>query len=151
MNTNRINKPNIFYRAGYKAQLAEEYSIMTGIRGWTVRHEFFEIEETGLMTIRRGYCWDFATKALDTRNFLRGSLVHDVGCQAIKEGILPWEAKEAVDKELVKICREDGMSKFRCWYVHKAVSRFSCRDLGAHKLQSAPNPDAVNYETLGGA
>ena len=142
-------RDNIYYRAGYRYQLADDYTVMTGIKGWKIVHKFFELDETGLLTIKAGYAWDGATKAIDTLSFMRGSLVHDVFCQAIKAGLLPWSYKENVDRELYKICLQDGMNRFRAKYVLYFVLKYSCKDVEAHKIESAPDKEAVHKDTIG--
>ena len=141
---------NIFYRSGYKYQLQADYSVMTGIRPeWDIVSDFYSIEQSGLVTVVSGYCWDGATKALDSLDFMRGALIHDIGCQAIIEGRLPYEFKGAVDRELIKICDKDGMSKMRQWYVYKAVDKFSCTQKNPHPLCSAPDKEAVHVANEG--
>jgi hypothetical protein len=137
----RLMKNNILYRAGFKYKMAHEYSVLTGIKPEVGIHtEYWSIDATGLVTARVGYCWDGATKALDSVSFMRGALIHDIGCQAIMEGHLSRARyKEAVDRELIKICAEDGMVKIRQWWVWRAVKKFSCTDPDAHKLMSAPD------------
>ena len=35
------------------------------------------------------------------------------------------EFRDEADRELVRICREDGMSRVRSWWVHKGVRWFA--------------------------
>ena len=144
----------IFYRDGYKAQLYRTYVIQTCIAPEEpIVTDFYAIEPCGLMTIHKGYCWDFATGALDTQTIIRASLIHDVGCQAIVDGLLDIKHKPQVDNEFNRICAKDGMGWFRRWYTFMAVSRFSCKGK-PKKVKSAPDAhiaDKFNFINNQGA
>ena len=119
--------PNgIRYRRGYKYQLAETYSLQTALRtGVAIITPYVDLDVAGTLTIREGYAWDGASgPAIDTRNFLRGSLVHDTIYQLIRLGLLPRAAKDTADLELVRICEDDGMCAARRWWVYKGVHNF---------------------------
>ena len=105
------------YKKGYKYILAEDYRIFLGIAD-EVENPFIKINN-GILTIKSGYAWDGATGAIDTKNFMRGSLVHDALYQLIGEE--KFSDRKFADDTLRKICREDGMSSFRAYYVWKAV------------------------------
>ena len=133
---------NLFYKDGYKAQVVEEFTTMTCIKPeWDIVTQFYSIETTGLMTIRAGYAFDFATGAFDTKTIIKASAIHDVGCQAIVDGLLDRKHKKQVDLQFKIECQKDGMHPFRVWYTFKAVDKYSCR--GRKKLvKSAPDPTA---------
>jgi hypothetical protein len=81
--------------------------------------------KNNLLKIMRGYCWDGPSGiSFDTKNFMRGSLIHDALYQLMRQGILPESYRKYADELLYKICVEDGMSKPRAWYVLKAVRLF---------------------------
>ena len=83
---------------------------------------FILLSETGSITIRSGYTWDGPSgPTIDTKNFMRGSLVHDALYQLIREKLLTQEDKKAADKLLRDICIKDGMSRFWAWFVYMAV------------------------------
>jgi hypothetical protein len=115
----------IRYRSGYKYQLVEAYSVETEIRpDRLIDTDFIRLTPDGLLTVKFGYAWDGPSgPALDTRNFMRGSLVHDALYQLLREELLPGSFREKADLELHRICREDGMSKFRAWYVLLGVRK----------------------------
>jgi len=114
--------PKIYYKSGYKYQLSEDYSIWTEITGLNIHKDFLSLDAAGLLTVHAGYCWDGPSgPAIDTRNFMRGSLVHDAGYQLMRECNLPIEYREYFDQLLREICLEDGMSRLRAWWVYKAV------------------------------
>jgi hypothetical protein len=52
---------------------------------------------------------------------MRGSLVHDALYQLIRERRMKERYREHADLILRKICLEDGMNKFRAWYVYLGV------------------------------
>ncbi len=83
-------------------------------------------QDESFVTIKKRYAWDGASGifTIDTKTFMRGSLVHDAFYQLIREGCLNRKYRKYVDQLLKKICLEDGMNKFRAWYVYKAVRIF---------------------------
>lgn len=78
--------------------------------------------------LKKDYAWDGATSAIDTEDFMRGSLVHDSLYQLIAHGKLPKSLKRYADKELVRICGRDGMPWFRRVWVWLAVRTFGFAD-----------------------
>ena len=68
----------IKYKDGYKYQLAETYSVWVAIVPATaIRHNFISLSPLGFLSIRKGYAWDGPSgPTIDTKNFMRGSLVH---------------------------------------------------------------------------
>lgn len=108
----------------YKYELRETYQVATGIHpiGPAIRTDYLDLDEQGLLTIRAGYAWDGPSgPAIDTPNFMRGSLVHDALYQLIRMGLLPKEKRGGIDRLLLRICLEDGMSQPRAWWVYTGV------------------------------
>lgn len=156
----------ITYKSGYKYQLQTPYqhSLPGVFKHMPVNQEFFEIGHRpgrvidgrdapgkAWLTIQPGYAWDGPSgPTVDTPDFMRGSLVHDVFYQMLRDGLLPaqievkgitTDLREFADYELWRICREDGMGRVRAWYVHQAVRRFGPRaivDGGSKPLHRAP-------------
>ena len=123
-----MSNPSIAYQAGYKYQLAKDYEIEIDVRGSHVRSPFLSLTPQGRLTVRKGYAWDGPSgPTVDTSNFMRGSLVHDALYQLIREGHLPRAQRLYADELLRKLCREDGMSAPRAWWVYKAVRWFARR------------------------
>lgn len=90
----------------------------------------------GNLLIKRGYAWDGPSgPTIDTRSFLRGSLVHDVLYQLMREGHFPQNYRKYADDLLRQICLEDGMNKFRAWYVWK-----NCRLFGERSAKLRKEP-----------
>ncbi len=55
------------------------------------------------------------------RSFIRGSLVHDALYKLIRHGLLDPSLRNWADIELLKICKEDGMSKIRMAGVKRGL------------------------------
>lgn len=115
----------IRYRSGYKYQLVEHYSVEVNIRpAEPIDTDYIALTTAGLLTVKKSYAWDGPSgPTIDTKNFMRGSLVHDALYQLMRDGYLPETFRETADIELHRICREDGMSKFRAWYVLLGVRK----------------------------
>ena len=112
---------------GYKYQLMDPYVIQTKVcPDDAVVHDFFELSEAGELLIKKGYCWDGPSgPTIDTPDFMRGSLVHDVFYQMIREQLIPGWCRKYADALLKEICIEDGMSRARAWYVYWSVRKFA--------------------------
>lgn len=96
------------------------------------------LEVNGLLTIRKGYAWDGPSgPTIDTPNFMRGSLVHDVLYQLMREELIGQEHREYADTLLREICLEDGMSPIRAWLVYQGV-RLGGASSAAPDLLRAP-------------
>lgn len=128
----------IYYRDGYKYQLASGYSILVSIRPKErITHDYISLTTFGMLIIRAGYAWDGPSgPTIDTKNFMRGSLVHDALYQLIGEGLLPLSDRALADAELRRICIEDGMSAIRAWWVFQGVHWFG--DTAATSPEKVP-------------
>ncbi|MSR13823.1 MAG: DUF1353 domain-containing protein [Gammaproteobacteria bacterium] len=114
----------IAYKAGYKYQLKIEY--VTQIEtapAQAIVTEYIELGSAGRLLIKKGYAWDGPSgPTIDTLNFMRGSLIHDALYQLIREGHLTEsQHRELADRILQRVCREDGMSALRSWWVYQGV------------------------------
>ena len=118
---------SIAYRGGYKYQLQEGYSLEINIRpAAAVANDYIALDPQGALRIAKGYAWDGPSgPTLDTRNFMRGSLAHDALYQLMREGLLDHTVhREAADRILQSLCREDGMTALRAWWVYQGVCLF---------------------------
>jgi hypothetical protein len=115
------------YKAGYKYQLAENFQMTTEFTGKTIKQGFISLTVGGVLTLSKGYAWDGPSgPAIDTKNFMRGSLVHDALYQLMRKKRLdPKIYREPADRFLQTMCVEDGMWKVRAWWVYKFVSMFA--------------------------
>ncbi len=134
----------ITYRAGYEYQLARPYTVGVEIKPaeniWT---DYIRLDVSGVLTIERGYCWDGPSgPAIDTPNFMRGSLVHDALYQLMRGGYIDRERhRKTADQILKRICREDGMSAIRAQWVYLGVrvgGAMSADPRGERPVISAP-------------
>jgi hypothetical protein len=127
-----VNKMDIIrYGCGYKYQLAEDYHLKVSI---TPDNDvpaderikaFLELKKEGTLIIRAGYAWDGPSgPTRDTPSFMRGSLVHDALYQLMREKAIDKKWRNEADKELKRICREDGMSLIYSNWVYWAVKKF---------------------------
>ena len=74
------------------------------------------------LTVKSGYAWDGPSgPALDTKNFILPSLIHDALYQLMRRKMLHRDYRKAVDKLLVDMCKVENMSWFRRQYVYAAV------------------------------
>jgi hypothetical protein len=129
---------HIRYRAGYKYQLATDYSIKTNILGYNIETKYIGLIPNGILTIKEGYAWDGCSGPTeDDETNMRGGLVHDSLYQLMREGHLPEEMRIIADSMLKCICREDGMGIFRAWCYFEGVDHFA---LYAAKKGTDPYP-----------
>jgi len=114
----------------YKYQTKEDYSFPVGIKPKEKIDTLFIVLDTdGKLTIKKLYAWDGPSgPTIDTPNFMRGSLVHDALYQLLRGNHFEEnheEIRKVADKLLQKMCLDDGMSKFRAWYVYLGVHCFA--------------------------
>lgn len=117
----------VVYKGGYKYQLIEAYEVTVAIHPpEDIKTDYISLGNNGRLVLEKGYAWDGPSgPTIDTRNFMRGSLVHDALYQLMRMGLLSDEFHRiTADKELRRICREDGMSSIRAWWVYESVRRF---------------------------
>ena len=134
---------NIFYRTGYKYQLAENYSTSVVIcPDEKIEMDFIDLDTDGMLTIQKGYAWDGPSgPTIDTKSFMRGSLVHDALYQLMRNNLLPSSCREDADQELHRICIEDGMNRFRAWYILLGVRNaagFAASPKAKKEIHSVP-------------
>ena len=112
----------------YKYQLMHNYTIDIAIDDLEedVNTNFITLTTDGVLTVMNRYAWDGPSgPTIDTRSFMRGSLVHDALYQLMRGKYLDYtKHRKYADELLKKICLADGMFKFRAWYVYKAVQMF---------------------------
>lgn len=129
----------IVYRnlRSYKYQLMDEYIVQIDIKPeQDLVFSFISLSRDGLLTIRKAYAWDGPSgPTVDTPDFMRGSLIHDVLYQLMRLSALDYKKhRKRADEILREICLEDGMSSFWAWCVYQAVQLFGT---GA----AAPRPE----------
>lgn len=114
---------SIKYKSGYKYQLVEDYSISTAIHpARDINTKRIFLDTRGSLCIKAGYAWDGPSgPTIDTKNFMRGSLVHDALYQLMRYELLEGRWRDKADRELQKICIADGMSRIRAWWVYQGL------------------------------
>ena len=133
----------ITYSEGYKYQLEENYTVKVDILGETVDTDYIDLTPDGSLTIYDGYCWDGPSgPTRDTKDFMRGALVHDALYQSMRMGKLDAKKyRKVADDTMRKLCREDGMGWFRAYYTYHAVRLFgsnSADPAGSYPIKTAP-------------
>lgn len=110
-------------RRKYKYNLHSKYTHPTGIAVTKPKKTgYVQIDAKGNLLIKAGYAWDGPSgPTIDTKNFMRGSLVHDALYQLMRERVIKQGERDEVDKLLKDICRADGMSRIRAWWVYQGV------------------------------
>ena len=104
----------IKYTDGYKYQLVENYYFKIMIKPEKdIITKRILLDKKGNLTIKEGYAWDGPSGPVrDTKNTLRGSLIHDALYQLMRCDYLSnkLHRKEA-DMIFKHVCIEDGISK----------------------------------------
>ncbi|MEE9465435.1 MAG: DUF1353 domain-containing protein [Candidatus Neomarinimicrobiota bacterium] len=110
-------------RRKYKYNLHSDFTYSTGIEVNAPKDSrYLEIDSNGELLIKAGYSWDGPSgPTIDTKNFMQGSLVHDALYQLMREGVIEQSKRESADELLKVICRKDGMSRIRAWWVYQGV------------------------------
>lgn len=129
----------------YKYEVVEDYTIDVNI---LPKQDIFEpnksnpyikLSSDGKLTIFKGYAWDGPSgPTIDTKNFMRGSLVHDALYQLMRQKKISLEYRDHADRLLQAICKDDGMSSFRANNVYYAVKLFgesSASPTGKEEIQ----------------
>lgn len=126
-------------RRKYKYNLHSELIYETGLSVKVpIANLFLEINASGRLIIKAGYAWDGpSSPAIDSKNFMQGSLIHDALYQLMRDQVLPPSDRKRVDEILKEVCLQDGMSAFRAWYVYQGV-RFGGAKSAEPDLLSAP-------------
>lgn len=116
----------IFFRMGYKYQLATKLTIQIEITPEEdIDTQFISLTHEGWLTIKSGYAWDGPSgPTVDTPTFMRGSLIHDALYQLMRVGKVSPGQRKYADELLRDVCIEDGMWKFRAKYVYLSVRKF---------------------------
>ena len=117
----------ISYKSGFKYQLVKEFRIQTGILiDHSITTRFIDLGMDGILVIKPGYAWDGASgPAIDTTDFMRGSLVHDALYQLMRNDyLIPDTHRDDADRLLQRMCKQDGMPAIRAWWVYKSLKWF---------------------------
>lgn len=120
----------------WKYQLLETWYTDTKVKGFTINNPMLDLYDTGRLVVRRGYAWDGPSgPTIDTKTFMRASVVHDVLYQLLREGKLPPSYRKLADQELIRYAKLDGMNSIRRFYAYWSLRVFAG---GAAKLKTKP-------------
>ena len=119
----------------YKYQLTRDFSIHINLEAPDFAHELFEFSK-GFLYIYTGYRWDGPSgPTFDTKENMRGALIHDVLYQSMRLGILDQSFRDDADRILRDLMLEDYQrdksalqqkwGKLRSWYYWSAVRGFA--------------------------
>lgn len=124
-NTIEVNGISITKLRVYKYVLNNTYICETDLfQDVNVNTDYYSIDEKAIGVIQN-YKYDGPSgPALDTPNFMRASLIHDVLYQAIREGELSMKHRKTADLMMYRIAREDGMGRIRANYTYYALRAF---------------------------
>jgi len=120
-------KHQIKYKSGYEYQLHEDYDhpqqLSITAPGDDIVTDYIELSTDGHLRIKKGYAWDGPSgPTFDTPNFMRGSLMHDALYQLMRYKLIDKDTyRDDADRELARICHEDGMSRLRAYWVYWGV------------------------------
>jgi hypothetical protein len=89
-------------RRTYKYNLHSDVTFQAKIQILKVRgSRFVTIDKNGNLRIKKGYAWDGPSgPTIDTKNFMRGSLIHDALYQLMREGIIAQHQRKRADEIL---------------------------------------------------
>ena len=120
----------------WKYQLLESWETPTEMKGFLIDSLMFTLFDDGWLNVHRGYAWDGPSgPTIDTKSFMRASVVHDVFYQCLREGKLPPSRRKLADRELVRYAKLDGMNPIRRFYAFWSLRAFAG---GAAKLKQKP-------------
>ena len=124
-----MGKQVILYSEGWKYRLERQYDDVIPLRPpKDIKTDFVVLLRNGYLAIRRGFAWDGPSgPAIDTKTFMRASLIHDALYSLMRSGHLPVTLKDQADVILRVTCIEDGMNPIRAWWVYTAVKTFARR------------------------
>ncbi|NMP16319.1 DUF1353 domain-containing protein [Thalassotalea sp. Y01] len=133
----------ISFKKGYKYQLVESYCLdipITPDKDVESPSGYIKLSATGALVIKKGYAWDGPSgPTIDSKNFMRGSLVHDALYQLMREQLLDnTNTREAADRLLQDMCKQDGMSSLRAWLVYLGLR------LGGNLAASPDNRKSIS-------
>ena len=127
-------KKTIQYKDGYKHQGQGDHCYLSRLRPIrNIDESFYSITKEGWVWGYHGYAWDGASgPTKDSLWTKRASYFHDIGCQAIGEGLLDPEDRAEVDQMFYDILLIDleadnpkpilkRLRKIRAWYWYRGV------------------------------
>jgi len=109
----------------WEYRITKAFSLQTDIKPCkTIRTNFSTLTTTGRLYIHKGFCWDGASGAIDTKGVMRGSCVHDAFCNWHQKGLITIDQRKQADKLLKKLIKQDGVGPLRAAIIYGAVRRY---------------------------
>lgn len=140
-----MSDTHIYYRSGYKYQLAENYTIKTTIKPKKdIESQFIDMNKDGTLSIKSGYAWDGTSgPIIDDNHNQRASLVHDALYQLMRQKKLsPRSAyKDKADRLFQKLCKQDGVLSPLADLYYQSLKRYgdpAADPKNAKEIQKAP-------------
>jgi len=140
----KLNRKERRGKEGHKYEMLIDRTEYTKLTGFRISHKYFELYKDGRLVIKKGYRWDGPSgPTVDTASFMRGSAIHDVFFQCMRENLfmfikVKWESWGEVsnwrhvfnlsNKELKRFCIEDGMMWPRYHWVYYAVQKAGAKN-----------------------
>ena len=106
-------------------QLLNTYVLKTHIfPKQEIEVDYATLKTDGRLFIRKGFAWDGDTWAWNFKCSRRASLVHDVFCIMVGEGLLSDDWMDEINDLYMDICIKDGMWKFWAKVRRRALRRY---------------------------
>ena len=89
----------------WKYRILKTFSIQTDMRPErTIRSTFSTLTTNGTLYIKRGFCWDGASGAVDTDTIMLASCCHDAGCNWYLNGLINDKLRSDFDDLFYELC-----------------------------------------------
>ena len=136
----RHDMAKLKYRKGYLYQVAEIIELQTKITGIYTTINFATLYATGVLVVYPGYAFDGPSgptkwiaaclpgqwlKDRWLKTIMRGSLPHDVLYELMRKELLDLKWRPEADATMLRICKEDGMSRARLWRIEIGLRKFA--------------------------
>ena len=127
----------IHYKEGYKYVLTRDVWFKTPITvDKPIVKELFTLLPDGQLFVKKHFAWDGATGAPDFVSTLQATVVHDIFCQLMNEGLLDYEKYAPLVHEFFGImCKEDGFWFSGMWRAAVTLAK------GGHPSHGRSNPE----------
>lgn len=112
----------------WKYRLAAPYTVTIPInRTLSSPGQYIRLDRR-VLSLKMGYAWDGPSgPAMDTRNIMRASLIHDALYQLMRESLLDFEYRGIVDDIFRTHCLEDGVSRLRARTLRWGLKAFGAK------------------------
>lgn len=131
---------SISYSDGFKYQTRSDSELFVGV-AFALKEDivskWITLTADGWLFIKHGYAWDGSSgPTFDTRNTMRGSLVHDALYELIRKEFLPPSAKSIADQLYYDYLITDGVWKMRAkWHYVGTRWKGKSSTLPSHKKE----------------